>query len=196
MMRRSHFLAAAAATAISVALATLGVPGLAAAHPAVAGGADAARRPAQAVSVSSEGVQLTPNQEASLRAATALNPHLTAAQAASAIGLTLPGSAGQAAPAGQTQTSGACGNASLVGYSNGNYGLALFFNASVGPPSFGSVSISTDASDASTDTYDIPPTSFSGYLSDVGTEPTATTANGYAYPFNNWWCYISLTAYW
>jgi len=176
---------------------------MAAAAPAYAASAGPARALAPtasavpAVSAQAAGVHLTATQVAALRSAVELNPNLTAEQAASLVGAQPAASDNAAQPNGYGQTPpGVCGTASLFGYSNGSYGLALFFNATVGPPIIGSVAISTHGIFASTDYYGVPPVSDSGTLSDTGAIPDATVANGWAVTSNAWYCEIGVTAYW
>jgi hypothetical protein len=178
----------AALTMISVAPAY-------AASAAPSRGATPTASAAPAISVQTTGVHLTATQAAALRSAVKLNPKLTAEQAARLTGARPVTGAGLA-PNGHGQASGPCGTASLFGYSNGSYGLALFFNATVGPPVVGSVAISTNGIFPSTDYYGIPPVSDSGRLADTGAIPDATTANGWAVTSNAWYCGIAVTAYW
>jgi hypothetical protein len=49
---------------------------------------------------------------------------------------------------------------SLIGYPNGTYGYAMLWNtAAVGPPWFGTLTVSTNGPNSSDNVYDIPPNS-------------------------------------
>ncbi len=198
MRNRARPVLAAVSAFAGTVCAVLALAGPASAAPATVHGAAltsaATGSVVPATSAQVTGVHLTPVQVAALRSAIKVNPKLTAAQAAKLLGAR--SGARVAVPDGHGQSPGPCGNASLFGYSNGGYGLALFFNATVGPPVIGSVGISTNGIFASTDWYSVPPVRDSGRLSDTGAIPDATTADGWAVTSNAWYCGISVIAYW
>lgn len=154
--------------------------------------------PGTAAKVSAQvtGVHLAAVQAKALEAAAKANPGLTSAQAAAVIGDSPATNVGHAVPDGHGTSSGPCGTASLFGYESGGFGYALFFNSTVGPPFIGSLTISTNGVDASSDSFGIPPVSGSGIVDDTGVEGTGTTANGWAVTDNGWYCGISVFAEW
>ncbi len=192
MLRRSRSRLAACA---GVACAVLAIASTsAAASAAITAGRSGT---AGGTPVQVTGTHLTAAQENALAAAVKANPGLTAAQAATVIGSSSAARGGQAIPDAQGTSKGPCGSISLIGYPSGTYGYAMFWNtAAVGSPWFGSLTVSTNGINASDDVYGIPPNSGSGFLDDVGDEPTGTQANGWAVTSGGWYCGISVFAEW
>jgi hypothetical protein len=180
---------------IAFAMLALGSPAYAAPTAARTNTAGPSERAAR-ISVLVAGVHLTAAQAKTLEAAANANPRMTSAQAAAVIGSSPATNAGHAIPDGHGTSKGPCGTASLFGYESGGFGYALFFNSTVGPPYAGSLTVSTNGVNASSDSFGIPPVSGSGIVDDTGVEGTGTTAKGWALTDNIWYCEISVFAEW